>query len=88
VIVLLVALSLVALAGLAVVRTQDPARQAVTLSGFSLALAVLFTAFQAPDVALSELAIGSAVLPLVVLLTVRKVRSGKARCHALRDRIK
>jgi multisubunit Na+/H+ antiporter MnhB subunit len=31
---------------------------------------------QAPDVALSQLAVGSAITPLLVLLTVRKVRRG------------
>jgi energy-converting hydrogenase B subunit D len=33
----------------------------------------LFVALQAPDGALSELAVGSAVVPLLVLLTIRKV---------------
>jgi energy-converting hydrogenase B subunit D len=71
--VLLVALLLVAVSGFAVVTTRDPRRQAITLSVFSLCLAVLFVVFQAPDVALSELAVGSAVVPLLVLLTIRKV---------------
>lgn len=72
-VVLLVALAFVAVAGLAVVTTRDPRRQAITLSLFSLCLALLFVALQAPDVALSELAVGSAVVPLLVLLTIRKV---------------
>lgn len=72
-VVLLVALAFVAVAGFAVVATADPRRQAITLSLFSLCLALLFVALQAPDVALSELAIGSAVVPLLVLLTIRKV---------------
>jgi energy-converting hydrogenase B subunit D len=72
-VVLLVALALVAVAGFAVVATHDPNRQAITLSVFSLCLAVLFVVFQAPDVALSELAVGAAVVPLLVLLTLRKV---------------
>ena len=37
-------------------------------------LAVLFLAFQAPDVTLSELTIGAVVLPVVILLTLAKVR--------------
>ncbi|MFC5948688.1 hypothetical protein ACFQH9_10425 [Pseudonocardia lutea] len=44
----LVALTLVAVSGAAVVVTMDPARQAVTLSVFGLALAVLFFVLQAP----------------------------------------
>jgi uncharacterized MnhB-related membrane protein len=72
-VVLLVALAFVAVAGFVVVATPDPRRQAITLSLFSLCLALLFFALQAPDVALSELAVGSAVVPLLVLLTIRKV---------------
>jgi energy-converting hydrogenase B subunit D len=71
---LLVSVVLVAVAGLVVVSTGDPRRQAVPYSVFSLCLTVLFVVFQAPDVALSELAVGSAVVPLLVLLTVRRVR--------------
>ncbi len=37
-------------------------------------LAVLFTVLQAPDVALSQLAVGSALTPLLIMLSVRKVR--------------
>lgn len=72
-VVLLVALAFVAVAGFAVVVTGDPRRQAITLSLFSLGLTLLFVALQAPDVALSELAVGSAIVPLLVLLTIRKV---------------
>ncbi|MFJ7213987.1 Na(+)/H(+) antiporter subunit B [Amycolatopsis sp. NPDC098790] len=72
-VVLLVALAFVAVAGFAVVATPDPRRQAITLSLFSLCLTLLFVVLQAPDVALSELAVGSAVVPLLVLLTIRKV---------------
>ncbi|HKN56292.1 MAG TPA: hydrogenase subunit MbhD domain-containing protein [Amycolatopsis sp.] len=74
---LLTVLALVAFAGLAVVVTGDPARQAITLSLFSLTLTVLFLVLQAPDVALSELVVGAAVVPLLVMLTVRKVRGPK-----------
>ncbi|NSC25007.1 DUF4040 domain-containing protein [Streptomyces albus subsp. chlorinus] len=72
------ALLLVAVAGTATVLTRDPVRQAAVLAGFGLALAVLFAVLQAPDVALSELAVGTALTPLMVLLSVRKVRR-KAR---------
>ncbi|KDN87555.1 Na(+)/H(+) antiporter subunit B [Kitasatospora cheerisanensis] len=58
--------------------TRDPARQAIVLSGLGLALAFLFTTLQAPDVALSQLGVGTAVTPLLILLTVRKVRRPRA----------
>ena len=73
--VVAVVLCLIAAVGLGVVMTDDPQRQAVTLGVFGLALTVLFVALQAPDVALSQLAVGSAVVPLMVLLAIRKIRS-------------
>ncbi|MDX3229097.1 DUF4040 domain-containing protein [Streptomyces sp. ME19-01-6] len=69
-----VALLLVAAAATAAVLNRDPARQSLVLSFLGLALTLLFTFLQAPDVALSQLAVGSAVTPLMILLTVRKVR--------------
>lgn len=68
------ALVLVVIAATAAALTRDPARQAVVLSVLGLCLSLLFLAAQAPDVALSQLAVGSAVTPLLILLTVRKVR--------------
>ncbi|WP_416970918.1 Na(+)/H(+) antiporter subunit B [Streptomyces sp. 4F14] len=69
-----VALLLVAATATAAVLTRDPARQALVLSVLGVDLAVLFTVFQAPDVALSQLAVGSALTPLLIMLTVRTVR--------------
>lgn len=74
---LLVAFLLVAAGATVVVLTRDPARQAVLLSVYGLLLTLLFVLLQAPDVALSQVAVGSAVVPLMVLLTVRKIRGGK-----------
>ncbi len=73
--VLVVAFALVAFMGTAVVFTADPARQAVTLSMFGLTLTVLFVVLQAPDVALSQLGVGTALVPLMVMLAIRKIRS-------------
>lgn len=67
-------LVLVAAGATAVVLTRDPIRQVVSLSIYGLLLAVLFMAFQAPDVTLSELTVGAVVLPLLLLLTLAKVR--------------
>ncbi|TSD95390.1 DUF4040 domain-containing protein [Skermania sp. ID1734] len=71
---IVVALTLVAIAGTAVVLTWDPERQAVSLSVFGVALTVLFVVLQAPDVALSQLAVGAAVVPLMVMLAIRIMR--------------
>ncbi|MER7986752.1 hydrogenase subunit MbhD domain-containing protein [Streptomyces noursei] len=71
---LLLGLLLVAVAGTATVLVRDPVRQSFLLSLLGLGLALLFLLLQAPDVALSQLAVGSALTPLMVLLSVRKVR--------------
>jgi len=70
-----VALSLVALGAVVVVMTDDPARQAVTLSVFGLLMAALFLTLSAPDVALSQIGVGTAIVPLMVMLAIRKIRS-------------
>jgi energy-converting hydrogenase B subunit D len=67
-------LVLVAAGATAVVLTREPVRQVIVLSAYGLALAVLFLAFQAPDVALSELTVGSVALPILLLLALAKVR--------------
>ena len=72
--VLFVAVTLVGLTGTVVAMTGRPENQAIALSVFGLALTVLFVALQAPDVALSQLAIGGVVVPLMVMLTIRAVR--------------
>src|SRR4051794_33352940 len=69
-----VALVLVVAAATAAALTRDPVRQSVVLSVLGVCLALLFLLVQAPDVALSQLAVGSAITPLLILLTVRKVR--------------
>jgi energy-converting hydrogenase B subunit D len=68
------ALLLVALSGTTVVLTRDPLRQAVVLSFYGLLLGILFFVFQAPDVGLSQITVGSVGLPLMLLLTIAKVR--------------
>lgn len=75
--VIALALTLVLLAAVAVVATPDPRRQAVTLGIFGVTLTVLFLVLQAPDVALSQLAVGTAVVPLMVMLAISKMRGGR-----------
>jgi energy-converting hydrogenase B subunit D len=69
-----VLLILVALGGLSVVATRDPLRQTVVVSLYGLLLALLFFVFQAPDVALSAIVVGTVALPLMILLALAKVR--------------
>lgn len=71
---LFVMVTLVALVGTVVAMTGRPENQAVALSVFGLTLTMLFVALQAPDVALSQLAIGGVAVPLMVMLTFRAVR--------------
>ncbi|MEU3418001.1 hydrogenase subunit MbhD domain-containing protein [Streptomyces murinus] len=71
---ILVALLLVAATATAAVAQRDPARQALVLSVLGVFLAVLFTVLQAPDVGLSQLAVGAALTPLLIMLSVRKIR--------------
>ncbi|MES4908637.1 MULTISPECIES: hydrogenase subunit MbhD domain-containing protein [unclassified Streptomyces] len=71
---LLLGLLLVAAAGTGTVLVRDPVRQSFLMSLLGLALATLFLLLQAPDVALSQLAVGAALTPLMVLLSVHKVR--------------
>jgi energy-converting hydrogenase B subunit D len=67
-------LVLVAAGATAVVLIRAPVRQVLMLSAYGVLLAVLFLAFQAPDVTLSELVVGAVALPIIVLLTLAKVR--------------
>ena len=67
-------LVLVAVGATAVVLVRARVRQVLVLSVYGLLLALLFLVFQAPDVTLSELTVGSVVLPIIILLTLAKVR--------------
>jgi energy-converting hydrogenase B subunit D len=70
------ALLLVAVVGTATALTREPLRQAMVLSIYGLVLGILFLVFQAPDVALSQTAVGAVALPLMILLALAKVRGG------------
>jgi energy-converting hydrogenase B subunit D len=67
------ALVAVALGGTAVVLARKPARQALVASVYGFALAILFLAFQAPDVALSQIVVGAVALPAMILYALRKI---------------
>jgi uncharacterized MnhB-related membrane protein len=69
-----VGLAVVLVCGTAVVLQRDPLRQTLVLGVFGLSLTLLFFIVQAPDVALSEIVVSSAALPLIVLAALRKIR--------------
>ena len=69
------ALALVALGGTGVVITREPLKQAMVAGVFGILLAVLFFLFQAPDVALSQITVGSVALPLMILLALSRIRT-------------
>jgi uncharacterized MnhB-related membrane protein len=69
-----IALVLVAVGGTAVVLTRDVLKQAMVAGIFGLLLAILFFLFQAPDVALSQIGVGSVALPLMILLALARIR--------------
>ena len=78
-VLIVIVLTLVAVTGTAVVAASIPQRQAVTLSFYGLTLTVLFLTLQAPDVALSQLGIGAAIVPLMVMLAIRTITSRHTR---------
>ncbi len=69
----ILAYALVAAGGTAVVLTREPKRQALILSLYGMALTVLFLVLQSPDVALSELTVGAAALPLMLLVALANI---------------
>ncbi|MCR0981235.1 Na(+)/H(+) antiporter subunit B [Roseomonas populi] len=67
-------LLLVAATGAGVVLTRQPRRQVMAMAANGLALTVLFTALQAPDVAFSQLVVGTAAVPLLFLAVLASIR--------------
>ncbi len=67
-------LLLVAAGATVVVAARDPLRQTLAASLQGLLLGILFFLFQAPDVALSQIAVGAVALPLMILLALAKIR--------------
>ena len=54
--------------------TRDPLAQAMVVSYYGIVLALMFVIFQAPDVALAQLGVGAVALPLMILLSLAKIR--------------
>lgn len=75
-------LVLIAAAGTGAVLIREPVRQAMMVGILGLLLALLFFALRAPDVALSELVVGGAAVPLMLLLAIAKIREQHQARHA------
>ncbi len=67
-------LLLVAVGAAGVVATREPLSQAVALGFYSFLLAAMFFLFQAPDVALSQIVVGAVISPLMILLSLSRIR--------------
>jgi uncharacterized MnhB-related membrane protein len=65
---------LVAVTGTGVVLTRRPHRQVLAIGVNGLALTLLFTALQAPDVAFSQLVVGTAAVPLLFMVVLASMR--------------
>lgn len=76
-VLLLVLFLLTAVTGAGVVLTREPRRQVLAISANGLVLALLFLALQAPDVAFSELAVGTAAVPLLFLVVLAAIRTDR-----------
>jgi energy-converting hydrogenase B subunit D len=72
-------LLLAAAGGTAVVLTRSPRRQVFAMAANGLILALLFETLQAPDVALAEIVIGAAALPLMFLVILASARMDRPR---------
>ena len=67
-------LALVVASGTIVALNREIAGQPITVSIFGLILSIMFMVFQAPDVALSQVVVGTVGLPLMILLAIAKLR--------------
>jgi uncharacterized MnhB-related membrane protein len=73
---------------LATVLSREPLHQAIVVSLYGASLAVLFLAVQAPDVALSEIVVGTVAWPAMLLFTLAKARHHDRRSGRERERPK
>ena len=70
---LLASLCLAAAGGTAVVLVRRMRVQAIVLSLFGLIQTLVFLALKAPDLALAQLAVGSAAVPVLFVLVINRI---------------
>ena len=68
----ILALLAVAICATGVALTRDPFRQSIVFCAFGLSLTLTFFILRAPDVALSELAVGTVLIPVITLIAIVK----------------
>ena len=71
---LAILLLLVAATGTGVALSRTPRRQVMAMSANGMALALLFMALQAPDVAFAEIAVGTAAVPMLFLAVLASIK--------------
>lgn len=81
---LVVTLLLTAAAGTGVVLTRNPRRQVFAIAVNGIVLSLLFMALQAPDVAYSEVAVGTAARPLMLLAVLVSIETDRPNDRANR----
>ena len=72
-----IGLVLAAVLATAVVFVREPKHQIFPYMLYGMILTVLFALLQAPDVALSELAVGSVAIPFAILATLVRIAHGR-----------
>lgn len=83
---LVAAMLLTCVGAAAVVLVRSPRRQAIVLGIYGLILSVLFVLLGAPDVAMSQLGVGSVLVPLMVLLSLRTTAHTPTRSTSRAER--
>lgn len=73
-----IVLALVAAVATAVVLTRRPRMQIIVYALYGGLLAVAFASMKAPDVALSEIAVGSLIVPFILFVTLAKMQDPNA----------
>jgi energy-converting hydrogenase B subunit D len=71
-------LLLVAASGAGIVFTRTPRRQVLAIAANGFALALLFMALQAPDVAFAEIAAGGVAVPMLFLTVLASMRMDRS----------
>lgn len=67
-------LTLIGISAFIIVRTDDVTNQLLALGFYGLLFALMFFVFQAPDVALSQIAVGAIALPLMIMLAITRMK--------------
>lgn len=57
---------------LIIISTEDNLKVVIYVSMFSVISGILYYLYSAPDVALAEVAIGSAIVPLIYIISISK----------------